>query len=141
MPRLFSHVDLRVRDLERSAQFYDAVLAVLGFRRQTYPRFAENEAGWRAPGWAPNDEFFGIVVDQTVQPNANRIAFSCTDRQQVANIAEAARRSGGRDIDGPQEYDGYNAVFFEDPDGHLLEACFITKHGGLEGESSDVNHV
>ncbi len=101
MPRLFSHIDVRVRDLERSARFYDAVLAVLGFRRQTYPLFAQNEAGWRADGWSPNDEFFGIVADVAMVPNVNRFALCCNSPEQVALVADAARQHGGRDVDGP----------------------------------------
>ena len=134
MSSLFSHIDLRVRELERAIRFYDEVLGEFGFRRESYPEFGDDEATWRRSGWSPNDDFFGIVMDPQCAPNANRIALRCDTPEHVARVADAARRGGGAEIDGPAEYDGYHAVFFEDPDGNRLEACFLKKHGGLAGD-------
>lgn len=43
------------------------------------------------------------------------------------------RRAGAQEINGPTDYGGYHATFFEDPDGNRLEVCFLTRHGGLSG--------
>lgn len=46
------------------------------------------------------------------------------------------QKLGAADIDGPEEYDGYYATFFEDPDGNKYEVCYLTKHQGLTGDET-----
>lgn len=133
--RLFSHVDLRVRDGARALKFYDALMREFGFVRVTDPPFTEAEPTWRREQWNANDEFFGFIVHPNFQPNENRIAFHATSREQVDRITEVLRREGARDIDGPADYDGYYATFFDDLDGNSLEVCYLTKHGGLPGSA------
>jgi catechol 2,3-dioxygenase-like lactoylglutathione lyase family enzyme len=133
--RLISHIDLRVREPERGLAFYDALLGAFGFERVTTPPFGPDEPTWRRPHWRANDEFFGFVVDPELVPNANRLAFQAYSPEEVDRATAAARRAGARDVDGPTDYGGYYASFFEDPDGNRLEICFLTKHQGLVGGS------
>ncbi|HEY8314181.1 MAG TPA: VOC family protein [Candidatus Baltobacteraceae bacterium] len=133
MQRLFSHVDLRVRDGARALAFYDALLAEFDFVRVTEFPFTEAEPTWRRQNWRANDEFFGFIIDSAFVPNANRVAFHATSREQVDRVTVAVRRANANEVDGPMEYDGYYATFFEDPDGNRLEVCYLTKHGGLCG--------
>ncbi|HEY8297550.1 MAG TPA: VOC family protein [Candidatus Baltobacteraceae bacterium] len=133
--RLLSHIDLRVRDGARALAFYDTLLAEFGFLRVTEPPFTAVEPTWRRERWEANDEFFGFIVDPEFVPNQNRIAFHASSRDQVDRVTDAARKANARDIDGPEDYGGYYASFFEDPDGNRLEVCFLTKHGGLPGNA------
>lgn len=135
MRPLISHIDLRVRDLPRAVRFYDAILNAVGFYRVDFPEHRPDEPTWRRrSGWISNDEFFGLTVDPEFRANENRIAFYCASRAEVDALTNLARENGARDMDGPAEYDGYYASFFEDPDGNKLELCYIEKHGGLTGE-------
>ncbi len=131
--RLFSHIDLRVKNGPRALAFYDVLLAEFGFTRVKQPPFDEVEPVWRSEGWAANDEFFGFVVDPEFQPNQNRIALHASSREQVDRVSLVLQSAEAREIDGPADYGGYYATFFEDPDGNRLEVCFLTKHGGLTG--------
>jgi catechol 2,3-dioxygenase-like lactoylglutathione lyase family enzyme len=133
MQRLFSHVDLRVRDGAVALKFYDTFLAEFGFVRVTEPPFTDEEPTWRRERWQANDEFFGFIIDPEFVPNQNRIAFHATSREQVDRITHALKEAGARDIDGPADYRGYYATFFEDPDGNKLEVCYLTHHAGLSG--------
>lgn len=136
MRRLISHIDLRVRDGTRALAFYDAFLREFGFYRVTAPPFTADEPTWRLPGWNANDEFFGFIIDPAFTPNETRIAFHASSTEEVDRCTEAARRAGAKDIDGPQDYDGYYASFFEDTEGNKLEICYLTRHGGLAGDAS-----
>lgn len=129
--RLISHIDLRVRDGARALRFYDAFLGEFGFVRVTAAPFDESEPTWRRPGWEANDEFFGFVIEPDFVPNETRIAFHATSREQVDRVTDVARAAGAGDIDGPEDYDGYYASFFEDCEGNRLEVCYLTAHGGI----------
>jgi catechol 2,3-dioxygenase-like lactoylglutathione lyase family enzyme len=139
MQRLISHVDLRVRDGARALTFYDSLLSEFGFARVTDPPFTEAEPTWRRTRWKANDEFFGFIIDPDFVANENRIAFHATSREQVDRVTATLHDVKARDIDGPQDYDGYYATFFEDLDGNKLEVCFLTKHGGLAGNDSSAD--
>lgn len=133
MQRLFSHVDLRVRNLPAARRFYDAFLAEFGFMCVTEPPFTEEEPTWRRERWQANDEFIGLTVDAEFAPNQNRIAFHATSQEQVNRITRVLRKIGARDVDGPADYQGYYATFFEDPDGNKLEVCYLTHHRLVTG--------
>jgi len=113
--------------------FYDALLNVFGFRRVVTAGFGELEPVWRRVNWKANDEFFGFVVDPEFRPNQNRVAFHAPTRKHVDRATAALRGVDAPNLDGPVDYRGYYATFFDDPDGNRLEVCFLTSHGGLEG--------
>lgn len=124
---MLHHVSLGVADVQRSAAFYDAVLAPLGYVRvwtdATAVGYGEPGAGdklalkQRGPSAAPPGPGF-------------HLAFAAPDRESVARFHEAALRHGGKDngLPGLRPHYGadYYAAFVIDPDGHALEAVINT---------------
>jgi catechol 2,3-dioxygenase-like lactoylglutathione lyase family enzyme len=120
MPRLFDHIDLRVADLARSADFYRALLPALGFTlRVNIPGWLQFEASGDGP-----TAFFGVTEDRAHLPNANRIAFWAESIVAVDTLAAQLAPFGALNIEGPDhEAADYYAVYFEDPSGNRLEIC------------------
>ena len=121
--RLFDHIDLRVRDVERARKFYVPLLNALGF---TVDQQIKDWVSYEAPRHDDKTtEFFGFTHDPNHQPNETRIAFWAESREEVDRIAKVARAAGAKNIEGPELYEepGYYAVFFEDPEGNKLEVC------------------
>lgn len=128
MTMLLSHVDLRVRDIAKATEFYDALLSVLGGVKEVGKTFTT----WSiVPEDAPPDyeatEWFGITEDRTMTPGPARIAFDAPSRGTVDAIATILPAIGARNIELPDETYGptYYACFFDDPDGNKLEICHI----------------
>jgi predicted enzyme related to lactoylglutathione lyase len=122
--RRFDHIDLRVPDLKKATPFYEQLLPALGFTREV------SIEGWLTFQAADGDitEFFGVTEAAGHVPNENRIAFWAESNERVNQVAEAARRAGAQNIEGPMPYEpGYYAVFFEDPSGNRLEVCHRVK--------------
>lgn len=118
----FSHIDLRVADIDAALEFYGRLLPALGFTL----RF--DGPAWRVfatQAELPAAAFFSIVEDRGHRPNANRIAFWRESPEEVDRIGEVLNEIGAEIESGPgrvEEYPGeYYAVFFEDPSGNLLE--------------------
>src|ERR671914_2441429 len=112
--RLLDHVHLRVRDLEASKRFYEAVLASLGRSLQSHGESAFS-----------SDELF--VSDDGEPTSGLHIAFQAEDRDAVARFHEAALGAGGTDNGRPGERDyhpGYYAAYALDPDGNNVEAVY-----------------
>lgn len=122
---MIDHVSLPVADLERSAAFYDAVLATLALGRsrerpgavgygpadRAAPVFwllAARERGAAAPG-------FGL-----------HLGFAAPDRDAVDAFHRTALRHGARDAGAPGERPEYTQPFYGafvlDPDGFKVEA-------------------
>jgi len=120
MPRIFDHIDLRVRDLRQAAPFYRQLLPLLGFTVQL------DIPGWlqfEAPG-PEAVEFFGVTEDPRHVANRTRIAFWASSKERVDELAAAVRSFGALDVEGPdQEGPVHYAVFFNDPSGNALEIC------------------
>jgi predicted lactoylglutathione lyase len=55
-------------------------------------------------------------------------AWFARSRDDVDRVAATLTRIGALEIDGPSEAYGpnYYAVFFQDPDGNMLEICYLT---------------
>lgn len=128
------HIDLRVRSLETSTPFYDALMGSLGMHRisddpsQTEPYVAGDWLGYAYADETPiSTPFFGIIEAPDDRADASRIAFAAASRVEVDRIASAVRAAGAMAIEGPElctEYDPtYYAVFFEDTDGNRFEVC------------------
>jgi catechol 2,3-dioxygenase-like lactoylglutathione lyase family enzyme len=125
--RLYSHVDLRVRDRGRAKTFYDAIFAPLEMTAEVGTGFTTYTIEPEAPD--ADQEWFGFTEDANMVPGDGRLSFHAASREVVDRIAEAARSAGARAIEGPaletQYAPTYYAVFFEDPDGNKLEVCCL----------------
>jgi catechol 2,3-dioxygenase-like lactoylglutathione lyase family enzyme len=117
------HLSFAVSDLRRSAAFYDAALACLGYRRVWS---SEREIGY---GINDGEDRFAIKLRGTsvASPSAGfHLAFAAPTRAAVDAFHAAAVAHGGRD-DGapglrPHYGPDYYACFVIDPDGYRVEA-------------------
>ncbi|QSQ16045.1 VOC family protein [Myxococcus landrumensis] len=126
--RLFDHVHLRVKDLEVSKKFYQAIMDVLGVPMGTV-----------GPGTFYADELFVTPADPGAPSGRGvHLAFQAKDRETVHRVYEAALKAGGKDNGGPGErkyHPGYYAAFFFDPDGNNIEAVY---HGSGKRSADSV---
>jgi catechol 2,3-dioxygenase-like lactoylglutathione lyase family enzyme len=129
--RLIDHVQLVVRDLKASRDFYTAVLSVLEIP------VVDTDEGYF---WA--DE---LVVSSPESPAAqgvltgrHHLAFQAKDHATVDAFYRAAMAHGGRDNGTPGErayHPGYYAAFVLDPDGNNIEAVH---HGAARRSAASV---
>jgi catechol 2,3-dioxygenase-like lactoylglutathione lyase family enzyme len=124
---VIDHVSLGVADLERAAQFYEAVLGTLGFAKlevrpatigfgKRYPEFWLNHR----PAMAPVPAETGV-----------HICVRARDTAAVDAFHEAALAAGGSSDGAPglrkHRTGGYYAAFVRDLDGNRVEAVtFVT---------------
>jgi catechol 2,3-dioxygenase-like lactoylglutathione lyase family enzyme len=120
---MLHHLSFAVSDLQRSAEFYDAALAALGYRRVW-----SNE---REIGYGTNDGEDRFAIKSrgasVASPSAGfHVAFAAPSRAAVDAFHAAAIAHGGRDdgAPGPRPHYGpaYYAAFVSDPDGYRIEA-------------------
>lgn len=114
---MLHHVLLEVADLERSASFYDALLAPLGWRRH----FEEDET----IGWGIAKPVFFISAHHEPQAGFGLISFSGLGIVAVKAAWEAGIRGGGTSVADPGERTAYGSgtysAFLKDPDGYEIE--------------------
>ena len=127
---MIHHLSFAVADLDRSIQFYDGVLAPLGYVR-TWTHlpgdgYKEAAAGYGIPG---QEDVFAIR--QRPSPVATpgdgfHIAFAGNSKEAILEFHRIALTLGGRDNGGsglhPEHGEGYFAAFVFDPDGYRIEA-------------------
>ena len=118
---MFSHVMLGVNDLEKSRQFYDAVLGALGI----------------APGVANKQRYFyrtaggnfAITTPINGEPasvgNGNTIGFNANSPEQAEAFHAAGVANGGVSCENPPGWREYPTGtlylgYLRDPDGHKL---------------------
>jgi catechol 2,3-dioxygenase-like lactoylglutathione lyase family enzyme len=129
--RLVDHLQLVVRDLAASRDFYGAILEVLhipiGGTGETY-------------FWA--DELFVSSADSEAAEGQLtgrcHLAFQAADRATVDAFHRVALAHGGTDHGAPGErpyHPGYYAAFVLDPDGNNIEAVF---HGDAQRSTASV---
>jgi len=125
MPSILDHIDLRVRDRVVATAFYDAFLSVLDAVKREGDEFTT----WRIPppGGTLEDapDNFGIAEDPAHVPGRIRVAFKAPSRRTVDDIVQILSALGARNLEMDDGIYGadYYGVFFEDPDGNLLEVC------------------
>ena len=118
--RLIDHIQLVVRDLGASRDFYTAVMAVLGI-----PVVGTDDGYF----WA--DELVVSSAESRAASGAltgrHHLAFQAGDRATVDAFHTAALAHGGRDNGAPgvrAYHPGYYAAFVLDPDGNNIEAVY-----------------
>jgi catechol 2,3-dioxygenase-like lactoylglutathione lyase family enzyme len=111
------HVVLGVSDLEGSGEFYDSLLAPLGWRRHL------QDDG--VIGWGIAKPVFFVSADEKATPTHGLVCFSAPGIAAVKAAWESGMAHGGSSIDGPGEArrtgSGSYSAFLADPDGHSVE--------------------
>lgn len=128
---MIDHIQLVVRDLAASKDFYSAILGVL-----------EIPMGGSAADYFWADELFVSSVQSEAAQGAltgrHHLAFQAGSPSMVDAFFEVALAHGGRDNGAPGErpyHPGYYAAFVLDPDGNNIEAVY---HGPASRTAASV---
>lgn len=123
---MLHHLSFAVTDLARSAAFYDAVLATLGYHR------VWEDTTFVGYGVKEGEDIFALKLRPaplSVPGDGFHVAFAAPSREAVLRFHEAALAHGGTDNGGAglhAEYGpNYFAAFVMDPDGYRIEAVII----------------
>lgn len=123
-PGAIHHLELYVRDLERSVEFWGWLLGQLGY--EPYQEWDEGIS------WRSGDAYMAFVLAPSGASDLDRrsvglnhLAFRARDRDAVDQLTKQLHERGVRILyadrhpyaGGPDHY----AVFFEDPDGLKVE--------------------
>jgi catechol 2,3-dioxygenase-like lactoylglutathione lyase family enzyme len=123
---MLHHVSVGVSDVERAAQFYDAVLGALGYKRVMEFLPYALAYGEDAPSF-----WVGLPHDQkAAHPgNGNHIGFAAKTKNAVHKFHETALARGGKDNGAPggrPDYGpDYYGAFVIDLDGNKIEATYF----------------
>ncbi len=125
---MYSHITIGSNDLQRAAEFYDAVLATLGIERRLTREGAL--LGYQGEGL----DWFFVLRPFDGNPatigNGVHVAFAAPSRAQVDAFHAAALANGGTDEGPPgprpQYHEHYYGAYVRDLDGNKLQAaCHI----------------
>jgi catechol 2,3-dioxygenase-like lactoylglutathione lyase family enzyme len=115
---MIDHVGFEVSDLERSAQFYDALFYALGARRMF-------ESGQAIAYGINGPDVWIVVRGRTPGPGYGHIALSASGKAAVDAAHAAGVASGGVDEGAPGQRPHYGrryyAAYLRDPDGLRVE--------------------
>ncbi|MDL2402817.1 VOC family protein [Rhizobium mayense] len=118
------YVTLGSNDIPRARTFYDAVLPVLGYRRQ---RESDEEIGYAADGDTRCRFWVVVPYDQrrATIGNGSMVALHAERRADVDAFYAAALAHGGTDEGRPglrSFHANFYAAYVRDPDGNKLSA-------------------
>ncbi|MDY6923899.1 MAG: VOC family protein [Pseudomonadota bacterium] len=132
--RLIDHIQLVVRDLEASREFYKALFDVLEL-----PLSGEGDDYF----WV--DELFVSTADSAAAAGKltgrHHLAFQARDRAMVEAWHRAGLQAGGVDNGAPGErpyHPGYYGAFLLDPDGNNVEAVY---HGEARKSADSIEII
>jgi catechol 2,3-dioxygenase-like lactoylglutathione lyase family enzyme len=123
---MLHHVSVGVRDVARAAQFYDPVLAALGYKRVM--EFMPYGIGY---GDTHPEFWVQLPADRSVATVGNgvHIGFAAKSKEAIHAFHRAALAAGGTNEGdpGPRPDYGptYYGAFVRDRDGNKLEACLV----------------
>jgi catechol 2,3-dioxygenase-like lactoylglutathione lyase family enzyme len=123
---MLHHVSVGVRDVARAAQFYDPVLATLGYKRVM-------EFMPYGIGYGETHPVFWVQLPNDQQPssvgNGVHIGFVARSKESIHGFHRAALGAGGANEGdpGPRPDYGptYYGAFVRDLDGNKLEAVLV----------------
>jgi catechol 2,3-dioxygenase-like lactoylglutathione lyase family enzyme len=129
---MFNHIVIGSNDIERSKQFYNAVLGTLGFSGEPIRHVAAS--GHKRLFYRHDGGTLGVSEPINDEPahcaNGGTIAFKCASPEQVKQFHDVAVAHGGTSIeDPPGERDGgllgkMHLSYVRDPDGNKLCAVW-----------------
>ena len=123
---MLNHVMIGSNDIERTKNFYNAVLAVLGAGA---PMAHVNETGQTRLFYIHDGSTFSISEPINGEPvsiaNGSTIGFVCDSPEQVKAFHDAAIANGGISVEDPPGPRGgtmgvMHLCYFLDPDGHKI---------------------
>ena len=128
---MIDHISLGVRDVKRSAAFYDSVLAPLGMKSVMRVDIPGRGLVAAAYGQDEKHPTFWVQLPVNGAPanagNGVHIAFRSDTRAGVDEFYLAAIEQGGIDDGKPglrsEYHPDYYGAFVRDPDGNKIEAC------------------
>ena len=120
------HIYIAVSDLRRSETFYDHVMRILGFRKNTFTNEGDPHIQYfnRHFGFVLRPARSGHGAHDPLSPGLHHFCFRVEDAATVDAIASRFAEEG-LTCSPPQPYPeyapDYYAIFFSDPDGIRLE--------------------
>jgi len=123
---MFSHIMIGTDDIDRSKNFYNSVLGVLGAKS---PVVNVNGTGQTRLFYAHKDAIFCITEpingELVSTANGSTIGFDCDSPEQVKELHDVAVESGGTSIEGAPGLRNTTTgkkhlCYFLDPDGHKI---------------------
>jgi catechol 2,3-dioxygenase-like lactoylglutathione lyase family enzyme len=115
---VIDHVGFEVRDLERSAAFYDAVFYAIGAR-------AVHATPHAIAYGHEHAEFWIVTRGREPAPGYGHVAIRASGRRAVDGAYRAGLANGGRDDGEPGPRPNYGASYYAaymlDPDGLRVE--------------------
>jgi len=119
------HIYLAVSDMDRSEQFYDQVMQLLGFRKGDKPIAYERHAHYFNPSLQITIRpARSMSPHNPYAPGLHHLCLQLPSREEVDSAAASLRRRGIA-ATVPKLYPAYSrdyyATFFEDPDGLRFE--------------------
>jgi len=130
---MLNHIMIGSNDIERSKNFYNAVLGVLGAGE---PMVHVSDTGHTRLFYMHNGSTFSVSEPINDEPataaNGATIGFRCDSLEQIKELHDVAIANGGTSIEdppGPREgsMGTMNLCYFRDPDGHKV--CGIQMGG------------
>jgi len=129
---MIDHVSIAVRDLDRSARFYQGVLAAIGYEKlvvrprtigfgKAYPEFWLNLRATMAPVEVDGGAHVPVEVDGGAHVALRVRTIELVDAFHAAALAAGGTSDGAPGLR-PQHGEGYYAAFIRDPDGNRIEA-------------------
>lgn len=123
---MLSHVMIGSDDIERSKNFYDNVLEVLGVRK---PIVNVNDTGQTRLFYIHNGSAFCVTEPINSEPvsnaNGSTIGFTCDSPEQVKQLHDVAVANGATSVEDPPGLRNNSTgkkhlCYFLDPDGHKI---------------------
>lgn len=123
---MLNHVMIGASDIERTRQFYTAVLGVLGAGE---PFEHINQTGQKRLFYMHDGSTFCVTEPINGEPvtvaNGSTIGFACSSPEQIKELHDVAVANGGTSVEeppGPRESDMgvVHLCYFLDPDGHKM---------------------
>ena len=130
------HIQITVRDMAVAGLFYDRLLPILGFRKESRTRAVIPEHDLSVIEYSHEGLSFALSSPRAAlrheavhrrRPGAlHHLAFRAASRAEVDRLHDAIKAIGAAIVAPPKEYPeytppGYYAFFFKDPDGIKYE--------------------
>ncbi|MGE5276541.1 MAG: VOC family protein [Acidobacteriota bacterium] len=150
MKPVVDHIQITVRDMAVAAAFYDRLLPILGFSKQSRTSSAIDEHDLLVIEYSHERLCFALSSPRTAlrhelvhrrRPGAlHHLAFRADSRAEVDRLHDEIKGIGATIVAPPREYPeytppGYYAFFFKDPDGIKYE---VVTHARANASASAV---